>query len=46
MKCVIYARVDEAEHATEHLTEQLAACRQFAQENGLEVVKEFSETSS
>jgi DNA invertase Pin-like site-specific DNA recombinase len=45
MKCVIYARVDEAEHATEQLTEQLAACRQFARENGFEVVHEFSETA-
>jgi DNA invertase Pin-like site-specific DNA recombinase len=43
MKCVIYARVDEAERATEHLTEQLAACRKFARENGFEVVSEFSE---
>jgi site-specific DNA recombinase len=43
MKCVIYARVDEAEHATERLTEQLAACRKFARDNGFEVVSEFSE---
>ncbi len=46
MRCVIYARVDAAERATEHLTEQLAACRKFARENGFEVVREFSEMAA